>query len=58
MNNESAWDESACSQAAEGGHLEILEWLRSEGCRWDEERCRTLGEPNIVRWIDAQSSSP
>ena len=52
------WDEKACSGAATYGHLQVLKWLRSEGCPWDEEECRTVGEPNIVRWIEAQSSSP
>ena len=23
-----------CSSAAEGGHLHILQWARSEGCPW------------------------
>ena len=51
------WNAGYCAGAAEGGHLEILKWLRSEGCPWDEEECRTVGKPNIVRWIEAQSSS-
>ena len=51
-------EEKACSGAATYGHLQVLKWLRSEGCPWDEEECRTVGEPNIVRWIEAQSSSP
>jgi len=38
--------------------LEVLQWLRSEGCPWDEEECHAEGKPNIVRWIEAQSSSP
>ena len=52
------WNASACDHAAEGGHLEVLKWLRSEGCPWDKEACRVVGKPNIVRWIQAQSSSP
>ena len=27
--------ESAC----EGGHWEIIRWLRSEGCPWDAKAC-------------------
>ena len=26
---------SACQAAAEGGQLEVLQWLRAEGCPWD-----------------------
>ena len=52
------WDERACYRAAYGGHLEILKWLRIEGCPWHEKLCCSVGKPNIVRWIDAQSSSP
>jgi hypothetical protein len=26
------WDASACTAAADYGHLELLQWLRSEGC--------------------------
>ena len=37
--------------------MEILKWLRSEGCAWDKQQCRAEGKPNIVRWIDAQQSS-
>ena len=48
----------ACAAAARHGHLEALKWLRSEGCPWDELVCRIVGKPNIMRWIDAQSSSP
>ena len=25
--------------AAEGGHLEVLQWARANGCPWDEETC-------------------
>ena len=52
------WNENACFCAAKGGQLEALKWLRSEGCPWDEEECHAEGKPNIVRWIEAQSSSP
>ena len=52
------WNEKACAGAAEGGHLEVLKWLRSEGCPWNEKQCRRSAycHPNIVRWIDSQSS--
>ena len=25
-----------CSSAAKGGHLEVLQWARANGCPWDE----------------------
>lgn len=27
---------ACCDNAAEGGHLEVLKWLRSIGCRWND----------------------
>jgi hypothetical protein len=28
------WDKDTCSEAAGGGHLEVLQWLRANGCPW------------------------
>ena len=33
------WDASLSSAAAEGGHLELLKFLREAGCAWDEDVC-------------------
>jgi len=30
------WDEETCSNVALNGHLEVLKWLRENGCPWDE----------------------
>jgi len=30
-----AWNEATCAGAAIGGHLELLKWLREQGCPWD-----------------------
>jgi len=30
------WDEETCSEAAAGGHLEVLTWVREHGCPWVE----------------------
>ena len=27
---------SVCANAASAGHLEVLQWLREEGCPWDK----------------------
>ena len=32
-------DYGICRYAAEGGHLEVLKWARSQGCRWDILTC-------------------
>jgi hypothetical protein len=26
-----------CSRAAEGGHLEVIQWARANGCRWNRD---------------------
>jgi hypothetical protein len=31
-----AVDELTCTDAAQGGHLEVLQWARANGCPWDE----------------------
>ena len=28
-----------CGRAAEGGHLEVLQWARQNGCPWDSDTC-------------------
>ena len=33
------WDEYTCTNAAQGGHLEMPQWARANGCPWDK---RTL----------------
>eukprot|EP00240_Pyramimonas_obovata_P011654 CAMPEP_0118924808 /NCGR_PEP_ID=MMETSP1169-20130426/2769_1 /TAXON_ID=36882 /ORGANISM="Pyramimonas obovata, Strain CCMP722" /LENGTH=117 /DNA_ID=CAMNT_0006865941 /DNA_START=340 /DNA_END=690 /DNA_ORIENTATION=- len=35
------WSKQTCSAAAGGGHLEILQWARSQNppCPWDEDTC-------------------
>jgi hypothetical protein len=51
------WDERICSAAAEGGHLEVLQRARQQGCPWDEETCRTAGERwhlEVLQWARQQ----
>ena len=33
------WNKSTCAMAAMGGHLQVLQWLRGEGCPWDHWTC-------------------
>ena len=42
------WDEDTCADAAEGGHLKMLQWLRANGCsvgRVDLHLCRGRRPP-------------
>ena len=31
------WDGSVCANAAAGGHLHVLQWLREKGCPWHKD---------------------
>ena len=33
------WNEKMCTDAAWGGHLEVLQWARENGCPWNEKTC-------------------
>lgn len=42
-----------CSSAARGGHLEVLQWLRSIGCPWDSYTCSSAangGHLDVLTW--------
>ena len=46
------WDQMACFWAAEGGHLELLQNLKS-GCPWDSRTCFAAsksGHLEILQW--------
>jgi len=52
----SAVDERTCSSAALGGRLNILQWLRANGCPCDERTCSSAAEGghlNILQWLRA-----
>jgi hypothetical protein len=39
--------------AAHGGHLEVLQWARANGCPWDETTCEAAvarGHLDVVQW--------
>lgn len=47
------WDITATAAAAEGGHLEVLEWLREQGCPWDASACAKAAEGGhlgVLQW--------
>jgi len=40
--------------AAQGGHLEVLKWLHSHGCPWDEATCSAAargGQLDVLKWL-------
>ena len=46
-----AWGTCAC--AAKGGHLEVLKWVRENGCSWDDRVCRNAareGHIKVLGW--------
>ena len=47
------WDETACRRAAFGGHLDVLKYLRSQGCPWDSWTCdwaAQKGHLKVLKW--------
>ena len=47
------WDGAACALAAKHGHLEILQWLRANGCPADAdvtEHAVDQGHVEVLRW--------
>ena len=47
------WDEIMCMDAAEGGHLEVLQWAHQNGCPWDEKTCSSAamgGHLEVLQW--------
>ena len=39
--------------AAEGGHLEVLQWAHQNGCPWDEGTCKAAakkGHLEVLKW--------
>ena len=42
-----------CFAAADHGHLDVLKWLRENGCPWDEETCAYAargGHLEVLKW--------
>ena len=45
-----------CWAAARGGHLEVLQWARANGCPWDEMTCSRAAEGGhleLLQWARA-----
>lgn len=51
------WSAYACASAAENGHLETLQWLRANGCEWDQlTTCYAArsGRLEVLEWALGQ----
>ena len=51
------WSVEAVEQAAKGGHLEVVQWLRQNGCPWDSRTCFCAaagGHLEILKWARSQ----
>ena len=52
-----SWDAGICREAAIGGHVEILQWLRSlpgRPCPWDGSVCAnaaSAGHLHVLQWL-------
>jgi hypothetical protein len=47
------WNEKVCSNAARGGHVDVLRWARENECPWDEWTCAYAargGHLNVLEW--------
>ena len=46
-------------RAAEGGHLEVLQWARANGCPWSKWDCKVEASTNecweTLEWIERMS---
>ena len=49
-----SWPVLAARSAAKGGNLELVQWLRGEGCPWDIDTCFWAvkqGHVEMLRWV-------
>jgi len=52
-------DAEVAQAAAQGGHLELLQWLRSRGCPWDFRAVQFAAYPknlHVLRWMAANGA--
>jgi len=48
------WTHFSCFFAAQGGHLEILQWLHDQECPWDKKTCQIAAQEGhlpILKWL-------
>lgn len=52
-NKQIPWDETTCYLASISGNLNILKFLRANGCMWNEETCSMAalnGHLDVLKW--------
>ncbi len=50
------WSAEITALAAGSGNLELLQWLRANGCAWDEDTCAYAarhGRMHVLQWLRA-----
>ena len=58
--NNYKWNETICDNIALNGDLEILQWLRKNGCPWDKKTCESAGSCGkweLLQW-DIENGCP
>ena len=48
------WDSKVCHFAAFGGHVDVLRWARSQGCRYGRRvtcAAATFGHLKVLKWL-------
>jgi hypothetical protein len=55
-----AWDVRVCSNAAQSGHLALLQWARQQDppCPWNKSTCSAAaagGQLAVLQWVRQQS---
>lgn len=51
-------DDTLCNWAAGNGHLEVLQWARTNGCPWISNICKYAKTKEIKDWIRQQPDRP
>ncbi len=49
-----AWDEWTCMRAARGGHIDVLQWVYTNGCPWDHWTfmgAAQRDDMNMMEWL-------
>jgi len=59
LESDCPWDESTCTTAVEGRHLEVLKWARGQDppCPWDAKTCAKaarMGQLETLKWMREQ----
>jgi hypothetical protein len=56
-----AWDVCLCSEAAKGGHFDLVKWLHANDCPWDESACAEVaarGDLEMLEWMIDRGCEP